>query len=267
MIKLKSGLLIAILLSGILGSLYFLVRQNSASKEFIFRQSEPATEAENPDGEPEGEFFSDEPQSADGEAPAAPYPIHKKISTTLFWIGEKAGKENNNISNLPSAWDEDWVKHYGGTDDPKRRKGFFPAAFVPKENPFYFALPYNDFDQKGKRKKSALVLPAWAQAKPYKGNESVCKNRWIKITKDGKAAYAQWEDVGPFEEDDKNYVFGSAKPKSKINNYAGLDVSPAVHEYLGLKNIDEVDWQFVDEQEVPDGPWKKIITRSQINWK
>jgi len=97
--------------------------------------------------------------------------------------------------------------------------------------------------------------------------ESVCKNRWIKITKGSKVAYAQWEDVGPFEEDDFNYVFGNSLLKNKINNNAGLDVSPAVRDYLNLQDIDSVNWQFVNFSDVPEGPWKTTITSSQIFWE
>jgi hypothetical protein len=194
------------------------------------------------------------------------YPVHKNITTTFFWAGEEAGEDNKNISNLPSAWDEQWVKHFGGVDDPNKRSGFFPAKFTPKENPFYFALPYNDFDNSGKRKQEVYSLIPWAKDKTWGKLESVCKNRWIKIMKGGKAAYAQWQDVGPFKEDDKNYVFGSASPKSKTNNNAGLDVSPAVNDYLGLSDVDKVDWQFVDPDAVPAGPWKKIVTTSQCYW-
>jgi hypothetical protein len=191
---------------------------------------------------------------------------HKNITVTYFWAGEEAGADNKNISNLPSAWDEQWVKHFGGVDDPNKRTGFFPAKFVPKENPFYFALPYNDFDENGNRKKEVYSLIPWANEKNWGQLESVCKNRWIKIMKGGKEAYAQWQDVGPFKEDDKNYVFGTAAPKSKTNNNAGLDVSPAVRDYLSLSDVDKADWQFVDSSAVPDGPWKKIVTTSQCYW-
>jgi hypothetical protein len=63
---------------------------------------------------------------------------------------------------------------------------------------------------------------------------SVLKNRWINISKDGKAAYAQWEDVGPLGEDDVAYVFSSAAPNSFLNDHTGLDVSPTVQDYLNL---------------------------------
>ena len=194
------------------------------------------------------------------------YPIHRDITTTFFWAGEEAGADNKNISNLPSAWDEQWVKHFGGIDDPNKRNAFFPAKFAPKENPFYLALPYNDFDNNGKRKQEVYSLIPWAKEKNWSNSESILKNRWIKIIKGGKAAYAQWQDVGPFKEDDKNYVFGTALPKSKINKNAGLDVSPAVKNFLGLSDIDKTDWQFIDAKNVPNGPWKQIITTSQIFW-
>lgn len=178
--------------------------------------------------------------------------LHKDITVTFFWVGEDATDENSYIPNSQSAWDENWIGHYGGIDDPNNRIGFYPKNFTPKENPFYFALPYNDFDENGRKSSNK--------------DEPIFKNRWIRIVKGNKIAYAQWEDVGPFEEDDADYVFGNSRPKNKINNNAGLDVSPAVRDYLGLKDIDIIDWQFVDLKDVPEGPWTEIITQSQIYW-
>jgi hypothetical protein len=48
-----------------------------------------------------------------------------------------------------------WEGHFGGVDDPDRRDGYFLEGFVPKENPFYFALPYTDYDEHGRKKSSA----------------------------------------------------------------------------------------------------------------
>jgi hypothetical protein len=195
------------------------------------------------------------------------YPLHKQITSTFFWAGEDASSDNKHISNSPSAWDDQWTKHFGGVDDPDRRKDFLPAGFTPKENPFYVALPYNDFNEQGKLKQEIFQIANWTSAKKKNSSEySYCKNRWVKIIKDNKQAYAQWEDVGPFGENDRSYVFGDAKPKSKTNNNAGIDVSPAVRDYLSLGDIDKVDWQFVDDQNVPNGPWKQIITTSNIFW-
>lgn len=192
------------------------------------------------------------------------YPIHKDITVTIFWIGESATEENNFVSNSVSSWDNNWEEHFGGIDYPNSRNGYFPADFTPKENPFYFALPYNDFDETGNKKENIEHIYWYDEI--YSEEESLLKNKWIKITKDGKTAYAQWEDSGPFQYNDINYVFGTNNPKNKINNNAGLDVSPAVRDYLELYDIDKVDWQFVDFSEVPEGPWKQIVTTTQIDW-
>ncbi|OFW59513.1 MAG: hypothetical protein A2W01_03540 [Candidatus Solincola sediminis] len=194
------------------------------------------------------------------------YPVHTNVTTTYFWVGEGASADNNYISNSPSAWDELWQQHYGGVDDPNHRNGYYPAKFKPKENPFYFALPYNDFDGNGNRKINANKVYWWG-SKKWGALESCCKNQWIKITKGSKIVYAQWEDVGPYGEDDAGLVFGTAPSKSMGSNNGRLDVSPAVRDYLGLDDMDKVSWQFVDAGSVPAGPWKNIITTSQIYWR
>ncbi|MFZ1654367.1 MAG: hypothetical protein WBO92_02375 [Candidatus Moraniibacteriota bacterium] len=196
------------------------------------------------------------------------YYRHEDISVTLFWVGERADEDNQGIPNRRSAWDDSWEQHYGGFDDPDDRNAdYFPAGFLPKENPFYFALPYNDFDEDGVRRAEAYSVVPWAGVETWGEKESMLKNRWIKIIKGGKVAYAQWEDVGPFEEDDAAYVFGTADPKSETNQHAGLDLSPAVNDYLDLKGVDSVSWQFIEEADVPAGPWKEVVTRSQVTWK
>ncbi|MCX6747188.1 MAG: hypothetical protein NTU63_03590 [Candidatus Pacearchaeota archaeon] len=193
------------------------------------------------------------------------YPVHENIVTTVFWVGEDADKSNDFIDNKQSAWDDAWMEHYGGVDNAYRRKGYMPAEFRPKENPFYFALPYNDFDE-GERKSTSQEV-YWVNEKEWGENESMCKNRWIRIIKNGIVAYAQWEDAGPFGENDYNYVFGESAPNNNMNSNAGLDVSPAVRDYLKLKDMDIVSWQFVDFSDVPQGPWDVIPTSSQIYWE
>jgi hypothetical protein len=69
-----------------------------------------------------------------------------KIVATVFWIGEPP-VIGNLVSNSESAWDPAWVMRYGGDDDPLLRINFLPLGFVPKQNPFYVALPYNDVEE------------------------------------------------------------------------------------------------------------------------
>lgn len=190
---------------------------------------------------------------------------HKNVISTIFWVGEGQTEDNGFIQNESSAWDDQWMKHFGGVDDPKNRQGYYTAEFSPKENPFYVALPYNDFEDGFKKIKSKLI--PWAGDEERSKGKSLCKNRWLKIMKSGKMAYAQWEDVGPFLSDDFDYVFGEASPRNTFKSRAGIDVSPAVATYLGLSDVDVVDWRFVDAAEVPNGPWLEVVTTSQINWE
>ena len=186
------------------------------------------------------------------------YFSHLNIATTVFWVGEGATAENDYIANSASAWDGNWKEHYGGYDNPDKRNGLLPAGFTPKENPFYFALPYND-TLNDKRKPTGInCKPTTTQDDTH----SWCKNTWIMIRYGDKIAYAQWEDVGPNEEDDASYVFGTMPPRNTFGEKAGLDVSPAVRDYLGLGDTSFTDWTLVTADKVPSGPWKDIVTTS-----
>jgi len=202
------------------------------------------------------------PVSAVKEKPATVvdrFPWKKEIVTTTFWIGEKPSR-GNPVPNRTSAWDKNWVKHYGGTDTPDRKertKDFRPASFVPGQNPFYIALPYNDLQMNGLKPEAEKLIP-WFKSE-YRGpGHSVCKGRWIAIRYKDRVAYAQWEDCGPYRTDHGAYVFGNERPKKNMNKGAGLDVSPAVRDYLGMDDSDVTDWKFVDFEEVPHGPWAKF---------
>jgi hypothetical protein len=186
------------------------------------------------------------------------FPWKSDIVTTVFWIGEEAGG-NNPVPNHSSSWDKNWRQSYGGFDDPNRarRANYVPVKFTPRQNPFYCALPYNDKARNGHRPEAPNVVPWFKDA--YQGPAvSVCKDRWIAIRKGNRVAYAQWEDAGPFRTDHWQYVFGNERPKPNLNKGAGLDVSPAVRDYLGLQDTDVTDWRFVEFSEVPQGPWATI---------
>lgn len=184
------------------------------------------------------------------------YPWHTDIVTTTFWIGEKP-TENNPVPNHKSCWDAKWAQSYGGTDSPKsadRRSEFIPRGFTPRQNPFYVALPYNDMTSKGHKSEAAQVVP-WYQADFRSPARSVCKGRWIAIRRGDKICYAQWEDAGPFRTDHAAYVFGNERPQPNLNKGAGLDVSPAVRDFLGMEDTDVTDWKFVEFADIPEGPW------------
>jgi len=193
------------------------------------------------------------------------------IVTTVFWVGEQAGG-NNPVPNYKSSWDANWTSNYGGFDNPdsSARRNYIPVAFVPRQNPFYCALPYNDVTHGQFKPEAPLVIPWFKQAYTEAGH-SVCQHRWIAIRKGNRTCYAQWEDCGPFRTDHFQYVFQSERPKPNLNHGAGLDVSPAIRDYLALAPTDVTDWQFVEVRDVPPGPWRSygennnfVIARRQL---
>ncbi len=204
-------------------------------------------------------------------APTSAYPLHTNITATVFWVGEPVGGGSSE-DNALSAWDDEWQDSFGGFDDPENRNGYYPVGFTPKENPFYLDLPYNDFDDDGERRSNAFSVVPWAGDKSWSDEESLMKNRWVKVIRNGVTCYGQIEDAGPYEYNDYAYVFGSdnRRPASQEANNAGMDVSPALRDCLkfnGLNNDEnKVSWQFVRASEVPSGPWRAIVTTSQINW-
>jgi hypothetical protein len=187
------------------------------------------------------------------------YPWRRQIVTTTFWIGETP-THNNPVPNSASCWDEHWAVNYGGNDNPdtsQRSAEYTPISFIPRQNPFYVALPYNDMERGAHKAEAAQVIPWFAR--DYKSSsQSVCQGRWIAIRFGHKVCYAQWEDAGPFQTDHWQYVFGKDRPRPNLNGGAGLDVSPAVRDYLGINSTDVTDWKFVDFEEIPTGPWARF---------
>ena len=185
------------------------------------------------------------------------HPWRRGITATVFWVGEKAS-ERNPTPNDSSSWDPNWEINYGGEDHPANRKGYEPASFSPKLNPFYIALPYNDVSPDGSHFPEASEAIPWFW-RTFRGDwTSVCKGRWVAIHFRGKVCYAQWEDCGPFNTDDWQYVFKGHQPKPNRNGNAGIDISPAVRDYLGIRSGYRVAWKFLEDYEVPKGPWNGI---------
>jgi hypothetical protein len=70
----------------------------------------------------------------------------------------------------------------------------------------------------------------------------------------GRQMYAIVLDVGPWNIDDDEYVFGEHRPQSETGvdkwkrktNGAGIDLSEALWKGLGMTGNTEVEWQFLD---------------------
>jgi hypothetical protein len=186
------------------------------------------------------------------------YPWKRSIVTTVFWVGERP-TANNPVPNYKSSWDPRWAQNYGGLDtpEPSQRRNYIPIRFVPRQNPFYVALPYNDVTRGTTKPEARRAIPWFKQAFERPG-KSVLKGRWVAIKRGAKICYAQWEDCGPFRTDHWQYVFGNDRPLPNLNQGAGLDVSPAVRDYLEMGGKDVCDWKFVEARDVPNGPWTRL---------
>ena len=76
----------------------------------------------------------------------------------------------------------------------------------------------------------------------------------------GKSCFAQWEDVGPNNEKDWDWVFGTAEqPLSSFNNYAGLDLSPLALDIWAWRTTTIRSGEHYSGTP-PEGPWLKIVT-------
>jgi len=213
----------------------------------------------------------------------AAYPWHTDIVATTFWVGEIFDPDADDGSQVISTYDSDWVGSYGGCDgvlvdevcetEPRTAENdFFPTSMTPLENPFYLDLPYDDVNDDIAFVIRGLVVP-WAQEEPYRDmlgdrSRSVMKNRWVELRRGDRVCFGQIEDAGPGTYHDAAYVFGhdDARPANDRYNGAGMDVSPAINGCLGFDEVngedDRLDWRFVDEADVPEGPWKRVVTSS-----
>lgn len=211
---------------------------------------------------------------------------HTNIVATTFWVGEIFDPHVSDGSQAISTYDSDWLGSYGGCDGVvtdgvcrtelrSAENNFFPTSMTPLQNPFYLDLPFDDLHNPAAFSQRCDVIP-WANDPGYSGRcqdrrFSYMKNRWVElIGPNGATCYGQIQDAGPGAYDDATYVFGSndQRPTNTRYNGAGLYVSPALNGCLGFQyldgNQDRVSWRFVEETDVPSGPWRILITTSGV---
>jgi hypothetical protein len=243
---------LSFLLAGSASGARLTDRLDAVHQDFLENRREVLSSLSDPFGVPEAARVVLEDPSENFRKEAA---WKRNVVATVFWVGEEP-TENNPTPNNKSAWDTNWESNFGGYDDPNNRRGYLPAAFVPSLNPFYIALPYNDIGKDYRHRPEASRVIPWFWERYQSDGISVCKGRWLAIHHDGTICYAQWEDVGPFETDHFEYVFGNENARMNRNKGAGLDISPAVRDYLKMGSGERVEWKFVEDYEVPAGPWK-----------
>jgi len=174
------------------------------------------------------------------------------------------------------------------TESRSAENAFLPTEqSAPLENPFYLDLPYDDLNDPVGFDNRCDVIPWAAEYNEEAGADncdngeySYMKNSWVQITgPNGDTCYGQVEDAGPSSGDayhDSEYVFGENDARPANDDFsndssqgAGMDVSPALNGCLGFSELDgasdTVDWRFISAEDVPEGPWKEIVTTSQVN--
>ncbi|KYQ94042.1 hypothetical protein DLAC_04316 [Tieghemostelium lacteum] len=218
--------------------------------------------------------------SSIGEQISTKYTTHYYVKTVLHTIEDTSALFKQSQGKNISVWNENWQRDAGIIHLPYCPSK--PSILIPTENKFYCTLPYNDLDEFG-RKASAHFIP-WAKIDDPE-DKSILKNRWIRVSYKEALAFCQLEDVGPETDDDFDYVFGPSYSLPESGLGTGLGLSPEVAEFMGifeklnnytiylgkiLENPDQLNepdevrcsWQFYDDKDVPDGPWKDIVTTS-----
>lgn len=226
-----------------------------------------------------GEVF--DPDAPDGSQVCSAY----DSQWAYHWSGIDRGRLPKTASACPGArlgGCDGVLDHEGNTCETEPRTAandYFPRnGRRPLENPFYLDLPYDDLNDPIGFARRCAVVP-WAADAGYSGrctdrSFSYLKNRWVAITgPNGRTCYGQIEDAGPSHDDlyhDAAYVFGTddVRPAQHRFNNAGLDVSPALNGCLGFADLDgdsdRVSWRFADDADVPDGPWRRLVTKSGV---
>lgn len=230
---------------------------NQKDGENTVPKPSPSTDPKkNPSGSPVKPSPTSPPTQSKNPVPApAPITFHN-VTASIYGVGEEADASNDFISNVPSAWSSNSVADFGGIDPLSGSR-----TFAPKHNSYYFALPAAEFNENGLIAGARERSPWAVQIGSLRSNESLFKGRWVKVTRGGKVIYAQWQDVGPNEEQDYGYVFGngSQQPKNTFGVRAGIDLSPDAARDLGFDlqaGQAGVSWIFVDASSVPAGPWR-----------
>src|SRR5678816_2599956 len=117
------------------------------------------------------------------------------------------------------------MQSFGGYDNPNpsSRRNFIPVNFIPRQNPFYCALPYNDVTRGTTKPEAKSVIP-WFRSAFLREGQSVCRDRWIAVRsrQSQRIAYCQWSDCGPFRTDHYQYVFGNERPMPNPVSYTHL---------------------------------------------
>ena len=186
------------------------------------------------------------------------YPWKTDIVTTVFWIGEHADREQSRSESQEFLGLATGRAITAVTTAPIPHGGTTTSRSISSRGRIRFtvALPYNDVTH-GQFKPEARD---WS----FRGFDRHSCSRGIRFAKIAGSRSA--EAIGSATRNGK--IVGRSAPtisntfsrtnarRPNLNHGAGLDVSPAVRDYLGLRTDVLTDWQFVEVRDVPPGPWR-----------
>jgi len=95
------------------------------------------------------------------EASVDVIPLETNVAATPFWVGEEHVTRKT-LTQYASPWEKYWLKSFGGVDgpEPTASGNNISISFVPHQNTFYYALPYNDVEQGQFKSEEPNVVPS-----------------------------------------------------------------------------------------------------------
>jgi len=151
-------------------------------------------------------------------------------------LGWRRGRANYPVSNYRSSWERIGQAITADlTTRSSTRRNYNSGGIYPLQIPSIVRCRTTMSRTASLKPEAPLVIHG--SNRPTRDWSSVCKDRWVAIRKENRTCYAQWEDCGPFRTDHFQYVF-QMNGQANLNEGAGLDVSPAVRDYLRLQPTD-----------------------------
>lgn len=146
----------------------------------------------------------------------------------------------------PSAWDIG-----GAPDRPGLHRGIVATYFGgPTDKSSGTVTAYSNLIAPNWWDRPGVALPARINDRPLPS---------VRVTYNGKSVICQVIDVGPWNTKDPYWITG-ARPQAESGfdmtgrktNLAGIDLTPAAAQAIGLPGKGLVDWEFVTENDMTD---------------
>ena len=190
--------------------------------------------------------------------PASPrYPVEDGYCDNGFlgWRSRPAGIIRSRITRAPGT--RIGPSNYGGFDnpDPSRRHDYIPVIYVPRQNPFYCALPYNDVSHGQFKPEAPMVVPWFRQAYVRTGAFGLQG----PLGRDPPRQPGLLRAMGrlrtfPHRSLPIRFPERAAETEPEPRRRSRCLAGGA--RLSRPRPTDVTDWQFVEVRDVPPGPWR-----------